>query len=278
MLNVFNIPKPQNGFVSVFPGFSGAATQWVTWEKPAGITMIRIICIGGGAGGGSGFPSATVGARGGGGGGSSGSVGTVQIPAAVLPDFLYVSAGSGGTGGASSTTVSNLGAGGTASVVSIAPVFPGAIYTLCVGFGGGAGTQAPTSSLSGVGGPAGALPAIASNILLAGLGTFAGFVGSTAANGGAAAGGAGAAVTYPTNGLLLSAGGGGGGGSTGAGGAVNAPASQNANIFSLFLTVSGGTNGAVAGNGRDGHERQAPLLSTGGSGGGANSGLSLIHI
>jgi len=118
MLDVFDVPKPQNGFVSVFPGFANANTQWVPWEKPAGIAMVRIVCIGGGAGGGSGFPSATTNARGGGGGGGSGGITTVEIPAPLLPDILYVSAGIGGNGAASSTTVGLLGTSGIPSYVS----------------------------------------------------------------------------------------------------------------------------------------------------------------
>ena len=72
MLNVFNIPKPQTGYVDAFPGFANANTQWIPWEKPSNITMIRIVCIGGGAGGG-------------GAGGGGGTVGSFD-PCAGKPD------------------------------------------------------------------------------------------------------------------------------------------------------------------------------------------------
>lgn len=161
MLNVFDIPKPQTGFVSVFPGFANANTQWVTWEKPSNITMIRIVCIGGGGGGGGGFPSATTTARGGGGGGGSSGISTVEIPASLLPDILYVLAGIGGSGGASSTTVGTLGTNGIASYVSIAQS-TGAIYTVCFANPGAAGTTAASATVVGTAGAAGGIAAIGS--------------------------------------------------------------------------------------------------------------------
>ena len=272
MLNVFDVPKPQIGFVDVFRGFANANTQWVTWEKPAGINMVRIVCIGGGAGGGNGFPSATVTARGGGGGGGSGGITIVEIPAPLLPDILYVSAGIGGNGAASSTTVGLLGTAGIPSYVSIAQS-TAAIYTVCFANAGTAGTTPASATVVGNAGNAGAVATVAGT-LLAGLGTFVAYAGQGGAAGGAVANGAGGNITYPTTGLLLSGGAGGGGGSTGAGGNINAPASQTA-VLNLFPTLTGGAAGVTPGNGSPGHSRQTPLLSTGGSGGGCNSGNAL---
>jgi len=64
MRNLFDIPKPQNGFIDIFtPNNTNFNSYMSTWEKPSGIIMIRILCIGGGGGGSSGFPSATATAR-----------------------------------------------------------------------------------------------------------------------------------------------------------------------------------------------------------------------
>jgi hypothetical protein len=269
MLNVFDIPKPQNGFISVFPGFSGSSGDWVPWEKPSNIIMVSITCIGGGGGGGSGFPSATATARGGGGGGASGGFSTLKIPANLLPDTLYVSAGLGGNGGASSTTVSNLGTSGFRSVVSIAQS-SAAIYNVCIASPGSNGFAAPSATIAGTGGVAPPAATVAGT-LLAGLGIFTAFAGQNGAAGGAVANGPGGSITYPTTGLLLSGGAGGGGGSTGVGGNITAPASQTA-VLNLFATLVGGAAGATAGNGSSGVQRLTPLLNTGGSGGGCNSG------
>ena len=271
MLNLFDIPKPQNGFVSVFPGFARSLLQeqWVTWEKPAGITMISIICIGGGAGGGSGFPSASTSARGGGGGGSSGNFTTVQIAANLLPDILYVQPGAGGPGGASSTTAAFTGNNGGLSCVSIAPS-SALIYVVCLAFGGTAGSTAASATVFGSAGNGNPAFTIANGGLLAGLGRFSALSASPGTSGGNVASGNASGLTYPTTGLLLT-GGAGGGGNFSAGGSISAPASQSA-VLNLFPSIPSGTAGNPGTDGGHGHERVAPLMSTGGAGGGANSG------
>lgn len=272
MLNIFDIPKPQTGFVSVFPGSANANTQWVLWEKPVGITMVRFVTIGGGGGGGGGFPSATATARGGGGGGGSGGISTVEIPAFLLPDILYVLAGAGGIGGPSSTTVGTLGTAGLGSFVSIAPAIAAA-YMICFANPGAASTTAASATVVGSAGAAAAIATIGS-AHLSGLGTSFFLAGQPGAIGGAVANGAGGAIAYPATGLFLSGGGGGGGGGTGAGGNITAPASQTA-ALNLFTTLLGGIAGATPGNGSPGVNRQSPQLSTGGTGGGCNSGNAL---
>ena len=53
MLDFLHLSKPQNGYVDYFPGFSDTAGgSWEVWNKPRGINFIKIITIGGGAGGG----------------------------------------------------------------------------------------------------------------------------------------------------------------------------------------------------------------------------------
>ena len=249
MIDFLHLPKPQNGTIDYFPGFSDTTGgSWEVWNKPRGINFIKIITISGG-GGGSGL---------GGGGGGSASMATVMIPAIFLPDQLYVSSGVGGRGSAN-TTASN----GVASYVSIAPS-NAAIYRVCYGNGGGAGQ--PDSA---GGGTAGALP-IVTSALQAGMGNFTGLIGQVGANGSDTLTAAGS-ITYPTTGLLLS-GGAGGGGASFAGGDIIAPASQTS-TYTIFPTLPGGvagTAGSLAGGeGVAGINNMELLLFSGGSGGGS---------
>ncbi|NBX52013.1 hypothetical protein EBT25_19275 [bacterium] len=157
MLDLLHLPKSVTGNTDYFYGKSNSiGAVWETWEKPRGITMIRITCIGGGSGGSSGFPSATTNARGGGAGGGSGGVTTVIIPASFLPDVLYVSVGRGGLGGASSTPAASAGGLGIGSYVSIVPYtsFAAAqgIFTVCYALASTTAATAPTSGAAGTGG------------------------------------------------------------------------------------------------------------------------------
>ena len=245
MIDFLHLPKPQNGTIDYFPGFSDTTGgSWEVWNKPRGINFIKIITISGG-GGGSGL---------GGGGGGSASMATVMIPAIFLPDQLYVSSGVGGRGSAN-TTASN----GVASYVSIAPS-NAAIYRVCYGNGGGAGQ--PDSA---GGGTAGALP-IVTSALQAGMGNFTGLIGQVGANGSDTLTAAGS-ITYPTTGLLLS-GGAGGGGASFAGGDIIAPASQTS-TYTIFPTLPGASG---SDNGLAGVNNMELLLFTGGSGGGPSDG------
>jgi len=244
MLDVLNLPKPQNGYIDYFSGDAATVgittTSWRTWEKPRGISMIHITCFGAGQGGGGGN---SVNQQGGNGGGSGGQT-TLLIPAHVLPDVLYVSPGRGGAGQTVFGTTN--GAAGTASYVSIAPS-TGAIYTACYANGGGA------SSNNGAG--------IAAQ--LNALMSFQGFFFALAGQNGE---GSNTSVTYPTTGLLVSGGAGGGrGGSLGSaiGGSITAPTQTSIRFFS---NVPGGAQGAN--DGSNGISLFQPLLSTGGAGGG----------
>ena len=97
---------------------------------------------------------------------------------------------------------------------------------------------------------------------MAGRGTSFFLVGQSGATGGST-------ITYPTTGLLLS-GGAGGASTTNNGSSVTAPASQ-AGVLNLFATLSGGIAGTPGGSGSPGVELLTPLLSCGGSGGGAST-------
>ena len=270
MLDFSHLPKPQNGTVDYFPGFSNTAGgSWEVWNKPKNCMFIRILCIGGGGGGTSGFPSATTNARGGGGGGSAGVMSYTTIPAVFLPDRLYVSAGVGGRGGASDTLISNPGTAGVTSYVSIAPS-TSAIYVAGYAPNGNVGNAASASAVASGGGSAGVS---FSNSLQAFQGHQNGFSSNSAAGGGTFTGAVGGSITYPTSGLLLSGGAGGAGGAGFAGGNITQPASQSA-VYTLFQTLTGGAAGTVGspigGNGNNGIELYQPLLATGGSGGGSS--------
>jgi hypothetical protein len=258
MLDLNHLPKPQNGYIDYF---YSTGTSWVTWEKPRGIIMLEIICIGGGGGGRSGWSSTSI--RSGGGGGGSGGFSRLLIPAVFLPDVLYVSVGRGGAGGASTTTAgtANVGDPGNTSFVSIAPS-TAAIYVACFASPGGGGTAGNSSS-----GPAGAGAGVAtqSSALISGLGIFSALAGQSGNTGG---NGSQTALAYPTTGLLLSGGAAGGGGSGGIGSNITAPTQAS---FSLITTRNGGGSATIAGPGADGISLFQPLMSIGGAGGGSSS-------
>jgi hypothetical protein len=122
MLDLYHLPTSTKRNIDYFYGKSDInAEVWEVWEKPRGINMIQITCIGGGAGGGGGATNNSTTARGGGAGGSSGGFTSLLIPAIFLPDVLYVSAGDGGIGGAAGNPA-GLGGFGIGSYVSVAPL------------------------------------------------------------------------------------------------------------------------------------------------------------
>jgi hypothetical protein len=269
MIDLFHLPKPQNGTIDYFPGFSTSdGGQWEVWNKPRGCIFIRILCIGGGGGGGAGFASATTNARGGGGGGGSSAMTALTIPAVFLPDRLYVSSGVGGGGGTGS---GSSGGNGVISEVCVAPANVN-IYILCYSNPGNGGTGGTSSSTSPGGSPA-ANQAVITTANQGFQGHFNGIAGQIGGNGGAQTGANGTTVAYPVTGLLLSGGAGGGGGAGFTGGNITAPSSQTT-AFTLFQTQTGGVAGSgsitIGGDGGSGVELYQPLLSTGGSGGGSS--------
>ena len=144
-------------------------TQWHTWLKPRGKTMMFALVIGGGAGGGGGFTAAASNARGGGGGGGSSAMTRIIVPLIFVPDRLYVQVGAGGIGVGSG--------GGTAgsAVLSYISVYTHAttasnilaVSGNAAAVGGGTGTGAAV----GAAGTAGSIATIAL-MPLAGMGTF----------------------------------------------------------------------------------------------------------
>jgi hypothetical protein len=97
MLDLFNIPTPQTANYQEFFGSggsyvgSGAPRTGMSWMKPRGASMVRIMLIGGGGGGDNGSSTA------GGNGGGSGAVTSWIGPAIFIPDELIIFAGAGGT-------------------------------------------------------------------------------------------------------------------------------------------------------------------------------------
>lgn len=129
MLDVFNTPPPQKGYFFEF--YSGipiaqGTTTFQTWQKPRGISWIRMMLIGGGGGGGLGTVTVS------GGGGASGNVTTWFGPAAGVPDYLDIRCGG------------NSGLGGVAggpTVITWQGGLSSSGYTLLTASGGGAGSN-----------------------------------------------------------------------------------------------------------------------------------------
>jgi hypothetical protein len=275
MLDLNHLPNPTKGKIDYFYGktavLPGTWGHWEIWEKPRGINMVYITCIGDGSGGGGGATNNSITARGGGAGGSSGGFTTLLIPAIFLPDRLYISVGGGGAGGAPGNPAS-LGGAGFGSYVSIAPYTALTdIYTVCYASGGTVSATAASSTATSTA-PNIVGAATIANMLIAGLGNFSALAGQQGAAGGLFNNGVGGAITYPTTGLLLSGGAGGGGGSS-AGGAVawtttTVPAQPS---YVYFTGLIGGTAGNPGLDGRSGYGIQQPLLSLGGSGGGSGA-------
>ena len=106
------IPTPGN---TQFQVFYAKGTDWQTWQKPAGCSMVYIFALGGGGGGGRPADGATTV---GGGGGGSGGITRALIPAVLLPDTIYVQPGVGGLG---ANLANNAGSNGNLSCIAILP-------------------------------------------------------------------------------------------------------------------------------------------------------------
>jgi hypothetical protein len=250
-VQIFNIPSTVTN------------TQWHTWTKPRGKSMMNIICIGGGGGGGGGFTAAAAAARGGGGGGGSSAVTRVELPLWTVPDTLYVQIGAGGQGvGSGGGTAGS----GVLSYVAIAPNTTASNVIAISGAAGAVGGGTGTGAAVGASGTAGSIAVIGS-MPLAGIGTFEFIAGQGGAAGGAVAGAVGGAGTIPVT-SVITTGGTGGAGTTSAdfaGGLWTA-------ITSSWLseqrpaTPAAGTN-----NGSGGFMLWKPLFSFAGTGGSSSN-------
>lgn len=266
------LPPQYTGDIQMFYSMGTANTQWQTWNKPAGATMVYMWCVGGGGGGGGGFTRAAGAAGGGGGGGASSGASSALFFAHHLPDVLRVSVGAGGAGG----VANNAGSAGIGSFIAsgvgltAGTVIPNLILQSNINQpgGGGAGTGAAA-------GAAGTVPTIATAASVGHWFTSAIFykfqVGLVGLIGGSAAGGAAGAVTNQF--ILNSTGPGTGGGGIAttapvAGGAIALNGAFDGPDFALTPAagyIPGGSS--TLPNGIDGITRFKPFMSFGGSGG-----------
>ena len=172
------------------------------WTVPAGVTRIRVTCVGGGGGGGAGASAGGVPNIGGGGGGGNPVEYCYATSVNVIPGSLIAySVGAGGVGGSAASTTGTAGGNTT---------FAGAT-TGTGGTGGVGGSAAAGGGIGGSGIDDGSPGSVG------GANTF----GGSGGNGGGAGGAGGARSNSATNGGNgdYGGGGGGGGGVNGIGGA-----------------------------------------------------------
>ncbi len=244
MLDTYDLPPSSFATTEVFYFGSevvGATIDsWQTWVKPRGCSWVYMFAIGGG--GGAGMPPA--GSSAGGGGGASGAVTKALIPAALLPDTLYVRVGARGPG---ATTPNTQGGFGRSTYIGTYPLNSAGsnIFIANNGSGGNATT--------GAGGPTPTM----GNYAYLGL---AQLINGRSGAAGGAAGSPGVALVYDLNATVGPwAGGAGGAGYNGstasAGGAVTFSSSYPA------LTIAGGAGGVgvPGGDGLAGYNRNVRL-------------------
>ncbi len=260
MLDINHIPAARNGNLQIFTTPATVTnTQWLTWIKPRGVSMIYMMVIGGGGGGGGGFTRAAGNAGGGGGSGGSSGQTCVLVPAFLLPDRLYVQVGAGGGG-----VLSGEGTAGS-GILSYVGIHPNTTATNIIAVSGNAaavGGGTGTGAAVGAAGTAGTIATIA-NMPLAGLGVSFMIAGQAGVAGGAIAGAAGTAIAIPTTGVVSQAGSGGAG-------------TTNADFAGgLFTAISNSylseQRPATPAAGTDGHGSGGPSLSFFDFGGGGGS-------
>jgi hypothetical protein len=228
MLDTFGFPTPQGANYQEFYG-GATSSNFRSWTKPRGASMVRMLLIGAGAGGRAGSTGA------GGTGGGSGAVTSWIGPAIFIPDQLRIFIGNGGVSaqaggntivawqGPTSSAGYNLlqangAASNTAGTASLNNFFGASgIFRSTAGQAGAAVTTAITAStttfLSGGGGGSSVTTTAGGNVACNyGYLTISGGAGTTGGNGGD-----GFFLTQP---IMIGVGGAGGGGknTTGAGG------------------------------------------------------------
>lgn len=264
MLDFAFVPERQLADIQIFTRPSTVTnTQWQTWNRPRGRSMLTALVIGGGGGGGGGFTGAAAAARGGGGGGGSSAVTRITIPLMLLPPILYLQVGAGGQGVGSG--------GGTAGsgVLSYISIFPDttasnvvAVSGAVAAVGGGTGTGAA----AGAAGTAGTIAVIGS-MPLAGLGHFDVIAGQVGIIGGAQTGAAGGNTTIPVT-SVVTQGGPGGAGVTAAdfaGGGITAITNSYLSQIRPIAPAAGSNNGC------GGFLCQEPFFSFAGMGGSSSN-------
>ena len=247
-----------------------AISPWQSWTKPNDATLIHILCIGAGGGGGSGRLITPLNTLYGGGGGGSATVTSMYIPAFLIPDTLYIQVGLGGAGGLSPSASSNgnAGAAGGVSYVALYPSYTGTtqvgnLLLSANGGGGGAGGTATTGT-GGAGATATSVGSTSPSYL--GLGQFT----STAGQAGSSSSVSAAPTALTISGITCPGAAGGGilnGAPTYyAGGAINSPSA----LIPYLTSLAGGVGAiSTATGGRNGYAIKKPLMYIGGTGGGA---------
>lgn len=273
MLDLFHLPPSSKADVKVYKDPS-AGTDYHTWIKPRGISMVTFYAFGGGGGGGSGFTAASGNQRGGGGGGGPGAVSIITVPAMVIPDRVYISVGAGGD---------TFTAGNASWVRLFSPTTSGSVLLNAPGGSRG------NNGTGAAGGTAGGSTAATLGVMHFGtLGNWRSIAGQSGT-----AGSASASATARTilNTSMLSPGTGGGGvtnldvagtggdltGSgpvpTSPGGTTGGGAGTNGYIYSQNPLISiGGTGGGGHGTGTGGKGGDGGMGSGGGGGGGGVTG------
>lgn len=214
-----NGPSPGNMDVQWFTGpTTTTVIQWQTWRKPRGAKMVYMLGVGGGSSGGCGLNSATT--SGGGAGGGSGAQSSLLIPAACLPDELFIQAGAGGRQPATLVSAA-VGVAGVPTYVMLEPTALTAQLTVLFANAGAVTGTAATSTAGGAAGTAAAVATIA-NMPFAGRGLYMLFAGDRgAAGGGSTAAGASISNAFLAGQLVTGGSGGGGASATpGAGGNI----------------------------------------------------------
>lgn len=239
-----------------------------TWTKPSGTPQVtKVICIGAGGGGGSGYSELIVGtAESGGAGGGSGAYLETTFATANLGSTETVTIGAGGAGGVAVGT----GNPGNHGVVGGNSSFGTTPWVTCYGGGYGAGGASGTTAAGGQSGAAAGAGGTGLTLStnygggVGGSGGTAPTLGLFGAGGGTSNDGATAGSVNGAGGIV--AGGGGGGGvtiSAQAAGGTGGPISQTA-------PPAGGTAGG--GTGTSGTTTTAGYFGgTGGAGGGSNN-------
>lgn len=218
-----------------------------TWTKPAGLTHIEVICIGGGGGGASGARFNTTGAVRGGCGAGAASMAWGSFTESQLSATEDYTVGAGGVGGAAiaahpaATSNGNPGTEGGNSFFS--------------------GTDFATSKVFAEGGNFGTNTAAGATRLSTGLkpAGLPGLIGATSNASGTA--GATATAENTSTAFNLLRGGGGGGGTVVTTVATSAGGS-GARYYNKAGTLSGANDGAVntdGGDGADGHMNRLPF-------------------
>ncbi len=239
-----------------------------TWCKRPGVGMVAILVLSGGGAGGNGVVGAVSTAAGGGGGGSSGQS-YIELPAALIPEYLRVSVGSGGAapGGVGRQSYVHINNNNSAAEI---------LVTALPGNGGGNASGA-TAGTAGTGGSIAGGSVMCLGSIGAGLGgTPSVIAGASGSAGGTT--GVGAAISVSGNMAQLKVTGGSGGAGLGASGSSGtAGGSITTSTSTFFYVQPGGLGTATATvpptNGSNGFAQFAPMgLFMGGSGGGSTHG------